>query len=237
MTSDSVADSAPLESSIARFIDAELVDRVAVEYRKGRRLFVSTTNLDEQRPVVWDMGAIAASGRPDRLELFRKVLLASAAIPAFLPPVYMRVEAEGKSYDEMHVDGGVSSQLCFAGYMLNLAEARHAAGMQVPIRVYVVHNGTDRPEREEVPASLKGIAVRAVATLIKSQGVSDAYRVYAFAMRDGIDFSCLGIPDSFRRREADGLDSIDRGEMNRLFDLGFAMGRGEIPWRKKPKGL
>jgi hypothetical protein len=49
---------------------------------KGRLLLIGTTSLDLQRPIIWNIGAIAASGRPGGLELMRKILLASASVPA-----------------------------------------------------------------------------------------------------------------------------------------------------------
>ena len=57
------------------------------------------------------MGAIASSGSPRALEAFRDILVASAAIPGAFPPTMMRVEVDGKPYDEMHVDGGASAQV------------------------------------------------------------------------------------------------------------------------------
>ena len=72
---------------------------------------IGTTNLDAERPVIWDMGAIATSGKPEALELFRKVLLASAAIPAVFPPGFVKVASGGTVYDEMHVDGGATREV------------------------------------------------------------------------------------------------------------------------------
>jgi hypothetical protein len=76
-----LTDSQPMADLIAQYVDKKLLRRVAQEYMRGRMLLVGTTNLDAQRPVVWNMGEIARSGHPDALELFRKVILASAAIP------------------------------------------------------------------------------------------------------------------------------------------------------------
>ncbi len=72
---------------------------------------VLTTNLDAQRPVVWNMGEIALNRSPAATDLFRKVILASAAIPAAFPPVKIEVEADGKIYDELHVDGGTTREV------------------------------------------------------------------------------------------------------------------------------
>ena len=72
----SAADSAPLAALIAEFVDERFLALVAREHRRGRRLLVQTTNLDAQRAVIWDMGAIAASGAPSQIIL---LMLPSAA--------------------------------------------------------------------------------------------------------------------------------------------------------------
>jgi hypothetical protein len=85
LTDDALADSAPLGRTIARFYDESLMAEVAQGYARGRQLVVATTNLDAQRPVAWNLGAIAASGHPRALALSRQVLLASAAVPGRVP--------------------------------------------------------------------------------------------------------------------------------------------------------
>jgi Patatin-like phospholipase len=79
----------PLQRLVAGQVDQTMLDDIAAAHRQGRRLFIVTTNLDAQRPVLWNMGAIAASGQPAALELFRKVLVASASIPGLFDPDYM----------------------------------------------------------------------------------------------------------------------------------------------------
>jgi hypothetical protein len=88
----SFASNAPLAKLLDEHVTDRMLDEVAREYSKGRRLFVGTTNLDADRAVFWDMGAIAASGRPDRKQLFKEVILASTSIPGIFPPVYLRVQ-------------------------------------------------------------------------------------------------------------------------------------------------
>jgi predicted acylesterase/phospholipase RssA len=84
---------------------------VAAAHRQGRRLFVVTTNLDTQRAVLWNMGAIAASGHQSSLDLFRKVILASASVPGLFDPVLIDAEANGRRFKEMHVEGGTAFPL------------------------------------------------------------------------------------------------------------------------------
>jgi hypothetical protein len=93
----------PLQRIVARQVDQTMLADIAVAHRQGRRLFVVTTNLDAQRPVLWNMGAIAASERPGALELFRKVLLASASVPGLFDPVFIDAEANGHHFKEIAI--------------------------------------------------------------------------------------------------------------------------------------
>ena len=88
-----------------------MLAEVAAAHKKGRRLIIGTTQLDAQRLVLWDMGAIAASGDPEAIKLFRKIMLTSASIPGAFPPQYIKVEADGKFFEEMHVDGGTTAEV------------------------------------------------------------------------------------------------------------------------------
>src|SRR5215472_1700330 len=101
---EALADTTPLYRLISRYVDEQMLADIAREYESGRLLLIGTTSLDEQRPIIWNIGAIAASGRPGALELFRKVLLASAAVPGAFPPVMIEVDAGGRRYQEMNVD-------------------------------------------------------------------------------------------------------------------------------------
>ena len=91
---NSLASTKPLAHRIAKGVDESFLQAVADAHSQGRRLYIGTTNLDSQRLVVWDMGAIASSGDKGALELFRKIMLASASIPVIFPPVYIDVEAD-----------------------------------------------------------------------------------------------------------------------------------------------
>lgn len=130
---DSFASNKPLENQLKKYITPEILEKIANEHRRGRRLYVGTTYLDAQRFVVWDMGAIACRGDT---ELFRKVILASAAIPMMFPPVYIHVKGNGVSYDEMHVDGGTIAQAFTLYYVLEGQKRRR-------------HGDGHRPDKDE----------------------------------------------------------------------------------------
>jgi Patatin-like phospholipase len=232
---ESLADTRPLAKLIAKYIDEPILQAVAREHNKGRRLFIGTTQLDAQRLVIWNMGAIAASGHPDALKLFRQIILASASIPGFFPPQYLKVEAGGRKYEEMHVDGGTMAQVILYEAALkpfaekeNLMEIKLAGRPKV---LYIIRNGRIRPTWDKVRPRLVPIASRAIDTLIKVQGVGDLYRLKAFAHRDNMDFNLAAIPRDFP--PAPG-DMFNQEYMNRLFELGFETARQGYPWKKYP---
>jgi len=101
-----MASSAPLRQLVARYVTPELLANVAREHAKGRALQIATTDLDAGRQVTWDMGAIAARGTPEALDLFRNIMIASMSIPGAVSPVFIDVNVGSNHYQEMHVDGG-----------------------------------------------------------------------------------------------------------------------------------
>jgi hypothetical protein len=62
---DSVANNTPLLHMLEEYVDDEMIAAIAREYRKGRSLFIGTTNLDAGRGVIWNIGRIADTGHPD----------------------------------------------------------------------------------------------------------------------------------------------------------------------------
>jgi predicted patatin/cPLA2 family phospholipase len=232
---ESLADSSPLAARIAKDVDETMLADIAAAHARGQRLYLGTTNLDAQRFVVWNMGAIAASGYPDAPTLFRKVMLASASIPAAFPPVYIDVAVDGQTYDEMHVDGGVITQVFFYEFMLNIKEAakmvgRSEMGSKRP-QIYVIRNGKVNPEPQQIPRKVLPIAERSVSTMIKSASINDLMRIHQFAQRDNIDFHYAGIPDDF---SFESKEVFDPEEMNALFEIGYQMAREGNLWQDAP---
>ena len=96
---------------VDHFVTPQLVAAVAAETMKGRRLIIATTDLDKRETVLWDMGVIAAHGGAAARQLFRDVLIASASVPGMFPPIIIHVSDGVHSYDELHVDGSVTTPL------------------------------------------------------------------------------------------------------------------------------
>ena len=228
---DSLASNAPLAKVVAYYVNEAFLAEVAQEHRKGRRLLIGTTNLDAERPVIWDMGQIAVSGRPEALDLFRQVLLASAAIPAVFPPGFVKVAADGAFYDEMHVDGGATREVFLVPTQFMAKSADDRLGINPIRRAYIIRNGRVAPEYKAVKAKTLSIAGRAVSSLIKSQGVGDLYELYLFTKKNSIDYNLAYIPGDFLDTSTQAFDPV---YMTKLYDLGFRLAQAGYPWKKLP---
>jgi len=230
----SLASNKGLAGLIAKYVDQKFMADIAAAHQTGRRLLIGTTNLDAQRPVSWDMGKIASSGNPEALHLFRNVLLASAAIPGVFPPVFIKVQADGKTYDEMHVDGGTTNQVFLLPNQLMVAkDVERKTRFRPRRRVYVIRNGRVGPEHKVVQARTLSIASRSVSTMIKYQGIGDLYKMYAFSRRNGIQYRLAVIPIDFKDTSTEPFDTV---YMTKLYNLGYRLGKQGYRWQKKPPG-
>lgn len=231
--SDSMADSSPLANIIAGLIDEEFLAAVAKAYSEGRRLLIGTTNLDARKLVIWNMGKIASIGTPAALKLFRDIMLASSSIPVAFPPVFVEVEAGGNIYDEMHVDGGVVTEVFFYGFTVDIDEALDTIGVteKPKLRVFIIRNNQIEPRYEPVNRNILSIAEKSLSNLTTSQGIGDLFRIYLITQKDDIDFNLAFIPESFIPDPKEPFDPI---EMKRLYKLGYEMAKNGYPWQKYP---
>lgn len=235
---ESFVETTPLLHLIEKHVDRRTFDAVAAEHRKGRRLYIGTTHLDAGRLVIWNMGKIANSGHPRALELFHKVMLASASIPGAFPPVYFDVEIDGREYDEMHVDGGTITQVFFYGFTLDLEAARRESGKpydpNAQGRLYIIRNGKLAPTPEQIKRKLPSIIKRAIGTLTRLNSFGDLYRIYLVTKRDNIGFYYADIPPDYISQAE---HAFDQKEMIRLFKIGYDAARAGYTWHRMPPGL
>jgi hypothetical protein len=231
---DAVADTARLRAKIAEYVDEEMMQAIAAEAGKGRALLIGTTNLDAARPVMWNITQIAEFDTPEALELIRDVMLASASIPGAFPPVSLEVEADGMRYEELHVDGGMTSQVFLYPLGLDWRLVEEMLNVQGRPNLFVIRNAHLAPDWETVERRLGPILGRTVSSLIRTQGIGDLVRLYLGSVRDGINFHLASIPDNF---ENTSKEPFDREYMNALFERGRSMAVRGYPWVTDPYGL
>jgi predicted acylesterase/phospholipase RssA len=230
---DALADNAPLFKTISHYVDDRMLVGITQAYDAGRLLLIGSTDLDAQVPVIWNIGAIAKSGHPKALDTIRRILLASAAIPGAFPPSMIEVTLGGKTYQEMHVDGGAFAQtfLYPSALTRNRAERRRTGQPIIEARAFVIRNGRLDPEWATVERRTLGIAGRAIDTMIASAGYNDVIRIYAITQRDGIDYNLAFIGSDFNQVLPSAFDSA---YMRALYDYAYQRARRGYDWAKKP---
>jgi Patatin-like phospholipase len=227
-TGESFLDSWPLKDLIAKQITPALLADIAAAYKNGRRLFIITTDLDEERSVVWNMGAIASHGGDAALALFRNVLLASGSIPGAFPPVQIPVEANGKKFSEMHVDGGVSGQFFVAPAALMASDS----GYKIPATaLYIVINSGLQRDFAVVDRSTPSILAQTVDLAVKTDLRLMLDRAFIAAKNSGIGFNVASIPAGFF---APSRGPFDPQYMTALFNAGYDLGKSATPFAAAP---
>jgi predicted acylesterase/phospholipase RssA len=234
LAQDALSSTHPLYLLISHYVDEALLARIAAEYEKGRLLLIQSTDLDAGRPVIWNIGAIAASGRPEAIDLVRHILLASASIPAAFPPVMFDVEANGRPYQEMHVDGGAVSQAFLVPPSLNPNAVREKQGYHRNIVAFVIRNSRLVTEWTDVDKLTLSIAEKAVSTMINYNGVGDLYRIYLETQRAQAAFNLAYISEDFHAPHPYEFDPV---YMRALYDYAFAKAAKGYPWRHAPPGF
>jgi hypothetical protein len=227
---DALADATPLADMIDKYTDQKLLDAIGREYDQGRLLLVGTTDLDAQRPVIWNIGALATSRHPQALDLFRKILRASTAIPGAFQPVLIDVEIDGRKFQEMHVDGAAIVQLFLYPPSVEVGRlgterARHA---------YIIRNGRIDPDHAETEPRTISIAGRAIGAMLAASGSNDLLRTWFITRRDGVDYNLAFIGRDF---DTSRQSEFDPAYMQALYDYGYRWARSGPPWHKVPPGL
>lgn len=226
---DAMADTRPLAKTISTYVNRQLLDEIAAEYAKGRILLVGTTNLDTLEPVIWNMGAIASRKDPQAVTLFSNILLASASIPGAFPPVMIDVNLGGTHYQEMHVDGGTVAQLFLYPPSVSIAGAPPRKRV-----AYILRNARLDADWASTERRTMTIAMRAIDSLTRTQGIGDLYRIYTTTQRDGVDFNLTYIPPTFAVPHNEMFDSA---YMKALYDVGFNAAKMGHAWQKYPPGF
>ncbi len=224
----SVATTKPLQHLIAKYYTDTLIDLVGTEHRRGRRLFVGTTNLDAQRNVIWNLGAIASSTDPSRYALFRKVLLASSSVPGLFPPVLFDADSNGRPIRELHVDGGAVAGLLSIPPTL-LATGRATSGSS-HATIYLLVNDQLGGDFQITKLAFLDIVKRSFAIQVQSALLSGVTAAHLWMQKAGGTYLLTYIDETFKGKER---GSFKPDYMRALYAYGLERGKAGV-WVKEP---
>lgn len=205
----------PLFDLVDRYVTPAMVDAVARESAKGRRLVVATTNLDTEETVLWNMGAIAERGGETARALFRDVLVASASVPGVFPPILIHVRGDGREYDELHVDGSVTTS-AFTFPLVAGLRPQELPPLQGGELLMIV-NGQLASAPQTTPLSMIAVLSRSFTAASNYKTRDAILTAIGLAGRLGMRFRLTDIPADFP--DASVVDFGPRF-MRKLFDYG-----------------
>lgn len=217
---------------VDRIVTPEMVRAVARESANGRRLIVATTDLDKQETVLWDLGAMAARGGTAARELFRDVLVASASVPGVFAPVLIPVQDGPRHYEELHVDGGVTTPVFIEPLI---------AGVQPtelpPLRgahLYMIVNGALAQPPATTPLNTLDVMGRSFAAGLSYRTREAVAIMAALARQLDMRFDMADIPAEYPTGSFVDFDAV---RMRALFDFGERCAARGLLWQSPEQSL
>jgi len=219
--------------TMSTVLDSTMRSALLSEFRDGRQLVISTSDLDLATGHSWDLSR--ELGRPDDgLARVRQLLLASSSIPGIFPPQVI----DGR----VHADGGVIANLhpglSFPKYERLAAQVR-ALGLTEPvtIRLWVIMNlWVHAPAVVMNPAHRKALSARTTLVLFWAQQSQLVQRLTELtrAVNTGVE----GLRMEMRYTDIPAWVANDPAAsklfsqefMVQLERLGFERGVGAAPW-------
>jgi hypothetical protein len=139
------------------------------------------------------------------------------------------VEANGRTIEEMHVDGGVKAPVFTLPEAFLLSNARPERKLRLSI--YVLINNHLDPDFRVVPDRNVDIAGQAVSAMIKGQTRSVIFRTYEFAQENGLGFNLTYLDQA---APSDGGVGFDTAYMRRIYEYGYEKARSGRFWETAP---
>jgi predicted acylesterase/phospholipase RssA len=222
----------PLAELVDQTYTDAMIDAIGSEADSGRKLIVATTNLDSQETVLWDMTAIASHGGTPAHDLFREVLTASASVPGVFPPVLIRVHEGNAVYDEMHVDGSVTTPL----FILPLiAPTVIDQGLQLEDgTIYVIVNGRLAMMPVETPVSTLKELAESFSAQITYKTRDAVVLARGLAYRSHMQFRISSIPVGY---PAGSFLDFHQKHIRQLFSYGESCAAQGLLWTSVAKSI
>lgn len=197
--------------------------------------------MDTRRLIIWDMGAIAARGTTEALDLYRKVVLASCSVPGGFPPVRLPVEIDGRQYEELHADGGANDEVIFRPFMVaDLNRTAGLPGARAPSgsALYVLSNGKLYADPKCTRRLILPQIDSAARALLYGKTRDEFYRIYLACLETGVDFRLAAIPQELGVETTSAL-RVSLDDQRRIAGAGYDLGRTAPAgpgWRDLPPG-
>jgi predicted acylesterase/phospholipase RssA len=230
---ESFASADGLRRDVEAAMPMEFVRELAVESRKGRALWIGTTNLDLGITRGFNLGTEAE--RADELgdaKRFHDILMASAAIPAAFPPVVI----DGSLY----VDGGTTANIFFGtdltaprGVIARWSEANPGVKPS-RLRFWVIVNNRLGQAPTLVQPTWPSITLNSLETAIRFSTIASLRNLAAqtelVRLRNGLEteFRYISIPEDWTP-PVDG--TFQKETMQSLATLGRRLGADGANWR------
>lgn len=223
-------DTSGFEYQVRSAVDKELVERLAIERANGRILLIGTTNLDNEKLAIWDIGRIAQLSTDKSMALIQDIVIASAAIPGVFPAKTINITINNESYDEIHVDGGVSRQV----FLIPRTVRNKLLQTNRKQNIFVVRNGKLEPEYHPTKNSLLDISSRSISIILRNQVIGDVEYIYHYAKENNMDYKLAHVSNDYEWQD----ESIYSKEyMIKLYQYGAGRLLTNEVWVNEPPSL
>lgn len=222
--------------SLFEFIEqvytTEIIEKIAQQHRSGRRLFIGTTHFDSDQLVVWNIGQIAQSEQSNKTHLIHQILAASSSIPGVFPPQFIEVNDKGDHFEELHVDGGMATQVFFKPGKLDYNQINNALGLSTKPQVHVIRNGVLKMPYQSLPDKGVPLLNRSISSMVVQQTRGDMYRMFYFSEQGELDLAFTYMDDSFKGKKL-SKEMFELEYMQMLYQFGYQKSHQKAPWTKE----
>lgn len=148
----------------------------------------------------------------------------------------MKVDVNGKDYYQMHVDGGIYSQVFMIGLLVNWNEVldfKESANRNFDVTLYTVANRKYRQRDVYKPVEQSPMAIIEAYVLTEMDLLFDrsVYRLYSSCKKKGFKFKIASVPEKMQDIIITPTE-FKPDEMIELFNVGYNLGLNATPWKE-----
>lgn len=217
----------PAERLIRRAFDDGFIADLRCAHAEGRRLYIGTMNLETKRLAIWDIGAIASSGRPDANDLVRKILLAAVSWPGAVPPVPFDIEINGRCHREEHCDAG--------SVAMTLPPIGPLPSSPAGADLYVLASRKLYSDPEPVPRCACRRLKPSLTAIFEALTRTNISELFSLSLLSGMHFHLLAVPQDYHG-EPPSITNLYPKQARQLYEIGYQMGAAGPCWRRTPPG-